>query len=250
MIKYGNINNFKVNPLVPIIGTFYSTLTDNWLVYNFPLWFITCLFVAEVIFYLLNRITNNKKIIFLLLASLSIAGFLDSIYSPLRLPWSADIALTAAVFLGIGNLVRGKLDKSIIFSKKIIFLILFFIINFTLINLNIKADMALKEFGNYFYFYIAAFAGIFFYVIASKIINKNTILSYIGKNTFIILAFHVPVSRTIIATQNFLFNIPKDLSVYAFYWAILYLTIQMILLIPVIYIMNKFFPFVLRSKKK
>jgi fucose 4-O-acetylase-like acetyltransferase len=62
------------------------------------------------------------------------------------------------------------------------------VLNFQLHGLQI--DMRVNRINNYFYFYISAFSGIVAMVCLSYLINKNTLLEYIGKRTMILFAWH------------------------------------------------------------
>ena len=80
--------------------------------YNPPLWFLTCLFVTELLFYWLAKRyywQPGKLVIWLTVAG--IIGYLYSVYVPFRLPWNADVALTAVVFYGAGNLFRKFIES-------------------------------------------------------------------------------------------------------------------------------------------
>ncbi|WP_324661016.1 acyltransferase family protein, partial [Bacillus pacificus] len=102
--KFGEDSNVEI--WRPFIGIFYSNGIDNWLVHNVPLWFLTCLFVTESMFYVLSKYIKHTFKIVICLIIFSILGYLDSIYMPIRLPWGIDVALTSIVFFGIGYIVK------------------------------------------------------------------------------------------------------------------------------------------------
>ena len=69
--------------------------------YNPPLWFLTCLFVTELLFYwLAKRYYWQPGKLMVWLTAAGIIGYLYSVYVLFRLFWNADIALTAVVFYG------------------------------------------------------------------------------------------------------------------------------------------------------
>jgi len=75
--------------------------------YNSPLWFLSCLFVTELMFYGLVKKYYREpgKLVFWIAVS-GIIGYLYSVYVSFRIPWNVDVALTAIVFYGAGNLFR------------------------------------------------------------------------------------------------------------------------------------------------
>ncbi|NOW21736.1 acyltransferase family protein [Clostridium butyricum] len=78
-------------------------------VYNIVMWFLPCLFVTEIIFYLIRKEITQSKLIYVILFIFSILGFILSKYLPIRLPWSIDTMFVGIVFYGIGYLLYNKL---------------------------------------------------------------------------------------------------------------------------------------------
>lgn len=78
----------------------YSRGTLEWLPNCSPIWFLTCLFVAEMIFYLIMK--NKHPLLIIIVAGL--LGFLFSGW--IKLPWNIDNAFTATVLLYIGMQFR------------------------------------------------------------------------------------------------------------------------------------------------
>ena len=74
---------------------------------------LTCLFVAELLFYRLTKkyYSEPRKIVFWLTVS-GIIGYLYSVYVPFRIPWNVDVALTAIVFYEVGNLFRKIIERA------------------------------------------------------------------------------------------------------------------------------------------
>ncbi|MGA3281567.1 MAG: acyltransferase family protein [Smithella sp.] len=87
-----------ISPIDMIIGLLYGSGTDQWLIYNILLWFLPCLFVTELLAFVLTRISKKTSLLLLCIISLAIAGYVDSQYMPFRMPFGGDVALIAAVF--------------------------------------------------------------------------------------------------------------------------------------------------------
>ena len=78
----------------------YSRGTVEWLPQCSPIWFLTCLFVAEIIYYFLLKLKFP-------VAGVIVAGLLGYIFSGwVKLPWNIDSALSAVVLLYIGTQAR------------------------------------------------------------------------------------------------------------------------------------------------
>lgn len=189
----------------PIIGIFYSNGIDTWLIPNVALWFLTCLFVTEILFFVISKYIKDRKLL-LTLAILAIAGFLDSLFMPMRLPWGIDVAITALVFYGSGyyfktNSIFEKIKKENGFSTWMIL-----VIGIIYSMINGRADMNSNIFRNPIFYYIAAFSNIYiFYLLANKI-QSNKILSFIGKNTLFIMGLHIPVFLILHSVKDYLYK--------------------------------------------
>ena len=83
----------------------YSRGTVEWLPNCSPVWFLTCLFCAEVIFYFIMK--SRKPYIYVV-----IVGFLGYITSSIGkyFPWNIDNAFSAVPLLYIGVLIRQYWD--------------------------------------------------------------------------------------------------------------------------------------------
>lgn len=79
----------------------YSRGTAEWLPNCSPIWFLTALFVAELLFFLINK----QKRVLLFVVAAGLIGYLCSFCGKI-FPWNIDNALTAIPFLYIGVLLR------------------------------------------------------------------------------------------------------------------------------------------------
>lgn len=213
-------------------------------------WFLTCLFVTEIIFYWIVRVSkNNILVITALLLCFSVIGYLWKPLIGVRLYWAADVAITAVVFYGIGylfNNIKLAKVKAFILNPSIIKLVSFFIISAALVYLNGRVRMRTLDYGNYFLFYISAFASIAFFIMLSILICESPKLNrlwlykqslYLGKNTLIILIFN-----------QFFIKILKHLTNYIGFTkfeTVFIIFAVMALSIPVSFAVNKYIPFTL-----
>ncbi|MBA4687237.1 MAG: acyltransferase family protein [Candidatus Galacturonibacter soehngenii] len=156
------------------------------------LWFVACLFLAEVIFYSLIKTSKklNKTIQWVMVIVFCLSGYIISRFT--FLPWSADIALFAQIFLFIGF----KFRENDVFNKKIPFIfysIMFFL--WVVSWLNHPISMNNRDYYNVVFPIIGAIIGCVLFIKSciklSKIKFIGDILSYLGQISIVILAFHV-----------------------------------------------------------
>ncbi|SMC29138.1 Fucose 4-O-acetylase [Clostridium acidisoli DSM 12555] len=250
-------SSVNVNPLQPLIGIFYSNAIGNWMIYDGPLWFLTCLFLTEIEFYFINKLSNGntKKTIFIL-GLICIIAVIDGRYMTFRLPWSFDISLTAVVFYGCGFIFKNKIKKlqKFICNKKINMFICvpFLMTNVIFCILNRHIEMNYGLYGNTIYFYISSLSGIIFYSITFMVfVNyKNKFFGYIGRNTIIILSLHLVFINCIRGLVYFIFKIPMQLLTNNLYIGLLLVVICGFSFIPICYIVNRYAPFIIGKSSK
>lgn len=96
-----------VNYLMPLMETFIAQGSGGYLVHNVPLWFVSCLFVMEMIYYF---IADFRQIwITLLTISFAICSFCAINYCKAidftAIPWNIETALLGIPFFAAGHWV-------------------------------------------------------------------------------------------------------------------------------------------------
>ena len=164
----------------PLIGMLYGIGDSDWLPHNALLWFLACLFVTEVIFFFIYSNTKSRRTMLLVLLLFGFLGYIDSVYSPMRLPFSADVALTAVVFYGLGFLLKDfLLNSDFGVSSAFVCLLLGVGIGF----LNSRVDMNYSCYGNPLLFYTSSLLSIYGWICLAKRIPGNMLIGYVGKNS-------------------------------------------------------------------
>ncbi len=227
-------------------------------------WFFTCLFFAELFMWLVFKVADVmfSKIhtgsillvgggLFLVIATICAEKIM---YNPLGI-------LTA--FLGAFFCIVGYLFKEVIalktekiltniggFLGSLVFLLIVWKINGT-------TNMRTMEYGNILLFVIGALAGSYLifavsYVFTTVMNKKKESLfyryvTYIGRNTLIVLIFNRLVQFTVIAWINYgLVLIFGEQLQQSFVGQIVLrfvdLPLEMLLFVPIIYIINRFVP--------
>lgn len=121
---------------------------------------------------------------------------------------------------------------------------------------NSKIDMYYTNYGNIALFLLGAFCGTGLIIYLSKFIVKRVkplknFFRYFGKNTLPIIAFHYPLGYMILETLAYkIFIVPYGHTVFSDnIEGIIYAIAIMLLMIPVIEALNKFFPWAVGKEK-
>ncbi len=216
-----------------------------------PLWFITTLFMAEIYMFFVKSYLKTTAKILVAITLLAIIGYLSSQFLSFRMPWNMEIALTAVFFYGLGYIVkREKLLDFITDYSKLNIVIIFIVSSIVAITLSLKTlpSYDLNFLGsNVVLTYISAIFGILAVISLAKLINKNSILEFLGRNTYIILAFHLSAlyfMHGIFKRIGFEFQSTMNSDI----WGLIYLISSIVILLPIMYIINRFMPFILGRK--
>lgn len=231
---YEDLNIYQV-----FFGIFYSAGTREWMDFNLPLWFLTFLFVVEVLFYGMKRQFRRKTSLIAVLILCSVIGYIDGLWNPYKLPWGVDVAMTGVVFYGAGHLLKDMCKQWL--GKPISFKLFFFVLllGLNIATLTVPMNLNMKVHGQYYDFYFAAFCGISWCLLLSSMI-RSKILTYIGRNSLILMAVHSPLLRVSTRLADY-FQIPSD----PYVLDVLRVVVTILFATPIIYIINNFCPWML-----
>lgn len=192
-----NHNLFAPDIIKQFLSIFYANSNNGLMVFNDVLWFLPTLFVTRILFALVAKYFVKTRILIFVLILFSIFGYLFSIFAPnIKLPLGAESALSAVVFYGAGFLWNNSEKAKLLLSKYKYFLFISLLIIGACVSTlgfnayGVQIDMRLSHLNNYFSFYIAAFSGIFAWIAFSIILNKNSLLEKIGRNSLILFVWH------------------------------------------------------------
>ncbi|MCU0846899.1 MAG: acyltransferase [Spirochaetes bacterium] len=216
-----------------------------------PLWFLPCLFFIEIIFYLVTRYTRKTNIIIVFLCVSTAIGFAMNHFNISQLPYSFNAVFSMMVIYGGGYLLKDKISEKVSgFGFKKAWILLPFIAVWLFTSIfNGEVDILGQRYNYMSLFYISFAAGSVFLIGFSTLIRKNFIMNFLSTNTVILLALHRPMSivlimvLTVIGIQIPMVNtVPEYLFVL---WQAFYVMLQFFSIIPLILIINRFFPFML-----
>ena len=240
--RYGETKSADL--VTPIIGFFYSS--SDYLVDIFrPMWFLTTLFVVEMLFFGIAR--YFRRAFFIVLILCSVLGYLGSLYLPFRLPWGLDTAFTAVVFYGIGYAVRKAGLKSLPGLKwpNLILVPGFLAANYFLGRWNGGVSLLSNDYGSYFLFYSAAITGVCGCILIARLLQRLDPLTFIGKNSLIIFALHATAVGLIRGFMKIVLKYPMQNMHNSLGWGVALTAAAIASLVPVIYVLNRYFPFIL-----
>ncbi|MBI4649986.1 acyltransferase family protein [Candidatus Desantisbacteria bacterium] len=249
--------SLKIDPLKPFLGIFYSIGMNG---YGNPienaLWFLTCLFVVEAIFWFILKFSKkfSYTLSIFIFFIIVIIGVVYSYTSLVRLPWSMEVACVALIFYAAGFFYKDKIEFGLTLLKHanlpnklvIITILLSFNILFSIING--RTDMNGSGFHNFILFLASAWMGIAFVLSVSRFSSVNNVFSFFGKNTLIIMglsgiALFCLRGGIYLISRNLLYfeGIPVFVGIFLSFFL-------MIILVPVIYFINKYLPFVVGKR--
>jgi len=237
-------NQPRLTSIKGFIGIFYGN--PLYMPWGGALWFLLCLFIVSCIFYIIS--CYSQKIIVIAMFLTAGIGFLTSNYLKAKLPWMINTAFTGVTLYGISYISKDVIlttNTKCNWLNKNIVLIILFGFGFGTCIINRRVELAGNVYGNYILFYLSSVSSCLFYALFFKKISSNTKLYhlkkyfiYFGMNTLIILAFHSHMAIFLNIIYTTVLKI--DYHTVGILYKILFSLIQLVLLVPVIYIFNKY----------
>lgn len=191
-------------------------------------WFLPCLFMAEILFASLVKITGGRIfVVFGGITFLSVIGYMIPYVTDQRLPWALDCALMASAFYGLGWIMKKIqiLDRlRILKGHKAVSLIAVIVITAAAVLLvfrNGAVNMRTVTYGNYFLYIFNAVVCSSILIVLSMLLdwiaNGNTIckfLEWIGRNTLIVLMLNMTCIKVYEVVCGGILDQLSDITVY------------------------------------
>ena len=195
---------------MPLLQTVISQGSGGYLVHNSPLWFVTCLFCVELIYYFTSKLPLQWNTVLCIV--MAVAGnLMIRPDSPVRyLPWSLDMALCALPFYLAGNIVSEKAGienvSGLINRKKLLFsalVIAFLVLLYFGARYNGPVSMGHRKLNMPYVFYPLAFVGIAMHLSLSVLLSNlhNVIIAgvrWFGNYSFNVMAVQTPIKGVIL----------------------------------------------------
>lgn len=150
----------------------------NYISYNVSLWFLTTLFITQIVFYGFKKYINNDFVLLFLLFGLwYFIGTAKYFVKQHYLPWTFEAGMYYMIYYCIGNLLRDKKLPKILFGVAVVVNVLSLFVTIYKI----------------FWAFIVCFAGIGTIILISVFMQKSKILGFLGKHSIIVLGLHIPI---------------------------------------------------------
>lgn len=225
---------------------FLSSNGIIWMSHNAPLWFLTCLFLLEIQFFIMIEILkyeNSIRIFYVIIFTflVSLLGYIVYLHYNLHFPWGLEISWTVMVFYLFGYILRqalkvGRLPR--INFPAFIILPALLVLSIVSSQMNSFINLAVNQTGNYVLFLVSAFSGIGLSIALSLSIKNYLWIEYLGKNTIFILGFF-SISVSLCIGILSLFSMRDSFYNGNTYISIILSAIQIILILPLIPIAKK-----------
>ena len=240
------------NILISCVAVKTLALTEIDFVSPFLDWFLPTLFAVEMVNWFLRRYIPKKTYFHFLIIAIEAVMFYVCNY--------ADIGFVQQILGGLffseaGLICRPLLDKisnekddSILSSTKrwgggFVFLVATIILS----NFNDPVLMYINQYGNKVTFIIVAFLGIMASFFTSLTLTDSMLVRYIGENSIIVYVLHFVYYRIIKGIAERVIGIHVFTN-YPIYWILF--AVNMILLIPSIFVCSRYIPFMFGKAKK
>lgn len=208
-VIHANVDSYWM----PLAETFIAQGSGGFLLHNVPLWFVTCLFVVEIIYYFLADLKRQWIMtITIVMAAISYWAINNlECFDITLLPWNIEVAMLAIPFYAAGHwIVKAKTHQGImnmVNSQKITTIVLtavFAYIVYVGSQYNGSISFGHADLGkNVFVTYGCGLAGTLMWLIgcillADTKINKAGVkllewTKWFGRNSFNAMAIHNPI---------------------------------------------------------
>ena len=163
-------------------------------IFTGPMWFVTCLVVAQTLYYFVDRVLQNKRILFKggVYTILGIIGIIMGYKGILTHYYYLDRAFLVQPFLFLGNMCKKK-KMSTKLSLIIAPLSAILIVTLNRVT-GLHVELSHSELYGYWLFYPITILGIVFCLSLSVLIEKVRIaksVEFLGKNSDVVMATHV-----------------------------------------------------------
>lgn len=198
------------------------------------LWFLTALFWAETIYFLIMKFVKNNILQHIIVAAIALFGCFAAKILPFRLPWALDASFVGIGLMHIGSLIKNNMDNKFInalFNLKIPVWFVLAAGTVVLIFVNGYINMRLGKYAFVPLFWITLLLSVIVGINLSKYVNKlpikkfNSALIYCGKNSIVFVCLNQFVILLVGRLINMIEGIPSRLAetiIFALSAAILY----------------------------
>ncbi len=234
----------NLSTLKNFIGIFYAQGGMEYMDWGIPLWFLPMIFLCFLFYSTINYFSNNKIFVTVLCFSISYIGYTIKD----NLVWSLNVAMTSLPLIHLGKILYQNIE-SILSKKLVLFIILLGIsIHLILFDLNQSIGMYQSEYGNYLLFLINSIIPSFSLIYLFKYFPIFKLFEIFGRFSIVTLATHM---MALSAIKFFIIMVFKtDDFAFSETEKIIISIVQMALLLPFFYFIERFIPIANGGAKK
>lgn len=216
------------------------------------LWFVQCLFVAEILYYVVAKWCKGLFLHIVVLAIVAFGFFFNSLNY--ALPLHVEVALIALLFVHLGALCS-KNEWWCTLQKDYIWMFVFGGGTILLNVLQSKPNMVCRVYGNPLIFVLGACFGILFvcclsYHLSNSISWLKKVICFVGQNTLFYLAFHAGVGYLVLDSCLSKVSRRYGVNLLSGTWdGVMHVMAVTILFVPMILLINKFVPWMVGKGK-
>lgn len=209
---------------------------------NGAIWFLSSLFFASIIYYLIAVLTKGNQIkMVCLIISFSLIGYYWSKIFKFRLPFFIDTSLTSLFFIYTGSEIIKYL--SLLKEKKYLkYIVLVVSFSLTFILRNYGGAMVSNGYSyNFLFYYLVGISGTLSVISFSSFFKKIPVINLIGVFSIIPLCTHYFLIKPL---KLIIGKVVHD----QIYVALIMLVIILIIMISIIPVMKKYFSYLFGLK--
>lgn len=204
-------NNYIINSIHFILGLLYSRGGPGYMAWSSPLWFLTALFMTEIIFFTVLRL--NPKFPIIVFSIVAAFGYMYSITIGIPLPWNIDVAMVASLFMYLGFLTR---KFNLINRINLFLFILLLLLFIASVTFNSKIDMNSRNYGNILLTIISGTVGTVLCIRSARLLKLDSVLNFYGKNTLFIMGYTYTVLNITLIIEAYYVELKNVLISFCF----------------------------------
>lgn len=204
---------------MPLCETFIAQGSEGYLVHNVPLWFVSCLFVVELVYYWIAKLPDIWNVVACMV--MAVVGYVIvndcSFFDFTTLPWSIEVAMSAILFYASGHLLVKNVGHQqithMVDSNKLgtaVLFLLVLVLAYLGAITNGKVSMGHAILRNPFLFYPTAYLGVgamllFSLLLAQSKLNEKKWMGgvkWFGQNSFIPMVIHNPIKGFVVVAVS------------------------------------------------
>ena len=239
----------EVSPVDVLLQILWGTNSDFFVT---PLWFLTCLFMTEICFWLLCRL--HRAVAAVVVVTLFVYGIyywysMDLLHLSHAF-WNVDQLCFYLYFFSAGYVFfkKGWIEKLLGVKKRNVLLVavsaLIFAGAFWIRENSSSMGLVLPMQA------LMCNAGLLAFLAVVKTIPENIVLNFIGQNTLTILALHLMVQSLLRGALAGVFHMDVAMLGNSFLVGVALTVITLVLLVPEILLINRFTPWLAGKRNR